>query len=125
MLSNPGPEPKLRTMDFNWRAAPENPGSPVRRGVPPPKCFDRGGPVTAFAVRDDRAAPRNAGLPCRVGVLRELERLLREPGSRGRIVHSPQRVELLLLGRRGRPAGLGVLGVVPGARAACGIALAV
>src|SRR5262244_3226031 len=60
-----------------------------------------------------------------VGVLRELECLLREPGSGRWIVKPPQRVEKLLL-RRGRgPAWLGVFGVIPRAHAAGGIALAV
>jgi len=42
-------------MDCNWREAPENPGSPVRRGIPPPADGAhraRGGPVTTESLSD-------------------------------------------------------------------------
>ena len=42
-------------MDCNWREAPENPGSPVRRGIPPPRADAqraRGGPVTTESLSD-------------------------------------------------------------------------
>src|SRR6516164_1730042 len=58
-LSIPGPEPKLGAMDFKRRAAPENPGSPVRRGVPPPA-------VALLAQGDDPLEPPMAYRPTRL-----------------------------------------------------------
>src|SRR5262249_3006495 len=54
--------PNCKEWTLRWRAAPENPGSPVRQGVPPPASRPfrgRCSPVTAFAVRGDRAVPRD------------------------------------------------------------------
>jgi hypothetical protein len=51
IISIPGPGPNLRAVDCNWRAAPENPGSPVHRGVPPPAADaieHAGGPVITW-----------------------------------------------------------------------------
>ena len=96
-------------------------GGPPRRTQDPPST-GTSRRHTAWAMA---YCPNKQARYLRVGILRQLERLLREPAACRWVVQAPERVEKLLVRPSRGPSGLGIGGVIPGADAARGIALTV